>query len=61
MLAVFRNWARRRGAIGSRTLAVHGHIHHLDIAIGAKDLADVVFGDVLGELFDHDLSAIDTC
>ena len=42
----------------SRTLAIHGHIHHLDLTVSTEDFIDVIFGDILGELFNHDLQQL---
>lgn len=43
---------------GGRTLSVHGHVEVADGTVGAKDLAEVVFVDVFGELLDDDLEGV---
>lgn len=43
------------GAAVGHELAVDGHVEVLYPAVGAEDLAQVVFVDVLGELLDDDL------
>ena len=42
----------------ARTLFVHWHIKVRDFAVRAKDLAEMVFADILCELLDNNLSSI---
>lgn len=41
-------------------LTIDRHIDHFDIAVFAKNLRDVSFGYILGELLDHNLRALET-
>ena len=40
---------------GRLTLSVHGEVDITNGAVGAKDLAEMVFVDVFGEFFNNDL------
>lgn len=37
------------------TLSAQRHVHVIDLAILAENLAQVVFGDILGKAFDYNL------
>ena len=49
------------GEKGTRTLPIHGELDLADGAIVTKDFAQVVFVDVLGELFYDDLWGLVGC
>jgi hypothetical protein len=46
---------KKPGTGVDHTLTVYRHVDHFDITVLAKNLRDVCFGDILGELFNHDL------